>query len=185
MSTASLESPVAKPTIQPGARVLVVEDDNALQEAILDTLELAGFSVFTADSAEQALTELAGQQRQVDMVISDVNMSGMDGHELLAAIKQQRPWLPVLLITAYGTIDRSVQAMQAGAVDYLVKPFEPKVLIELVRRHALGQRVSDDEHLLAIIATQREYAALHLLLIEAADEAAGELMSQIREVGID
>ena len=99
-------------------RVLVVEDDLALQEAITDTLELANFSVSAAASAEQALNLLA--DHSVDMVISDVNMGAMDGHQLLAAIKQRWPFIPVLLITAFATIDRSVSAIQSGAVDYLV-----------------------------------------------------------------
>lgn len=119
--------------------VLVVEDDLALQEAIVDTLELAGFAVVAAPSGEQALEELA--QHRFDMVISDVNMGGMDGHQLLEAIKQRYPLLPVLLVTAYGSIDRSVKAIRSGAVDYLVKPFEPGVLIDLVQRHTIGQTV--------------------------------------------
>jgi two-component system response regulator FlrC len=121
------------------SQVLVVEDDQALQEAIVDTLELAGCEVIAASSGEQAMQLLAANT--MDMVITDVNMGGMDGHELLANIKQQQPFLPVLLITAYGSIQRSVSAMRNGAVDYLVKPFEPKVLIDLVRQHALGRCV--------------------------------------------
>ncbi|MDG2473275.1 MAG: sigma-54 dependent transcriptional regulator [Pseudomonadales bacterium] len=117
-------------------RVLVVEDDLALQEAIVDTLELADFTVLAAASAEQALALLAEQS--VDMVISDVNMGAMDGHQLLAAIKQRWPFIPVLLITAFATIDRSVSAIQSGAVDYLVKPFEPATLINLVAKYTIG-----------------------------------------------
>ncbi|NNC55873.1 MAG: response regulator, partial [Pseudomonadales bacterium] len=125
------------------SRVLVVEDDAALQEAIVDTLELAGCHVVAASSAERALALL--QQTVVDIVITDVNMEGMDGHQLLQAIKQQIPYLPVVLITAYGSIQRSVNALQNGAVDYLVKPFEPKVLIELVERYALGHIANSDK----------------------------------------
>lgn len=127
------------------ARVLVVEDDAALQEAIVDTLELAGCAVVAASSAERALELL--EQTVVDIVITDVNMDGMDGHELLEAIKQTKPYLPVVLITAYGSIQRSVSALQNGAVDYLVKPFEPKVLIELVVRYALGHIAGADQPL--------------------------------------
>ncbi|MBT8148377.1 MAG: sigma-54 dependent transcriptional regulator, partial [Gammaproteobacteria bacterium] len=125
------------------SRVLVVEDDAALQEAIVDTLELAGCHVVAASSAERALALL--EQTVVDIVITDVNMEGMDGHQLLQAIKQQIPYLPVVLITAYGSIQRSVNALQNGAVDYLVKPFEPKVLIELVERYALGHIANSDK----------------------------------------
>ena len=129
------------------ANLLVVEDDLALQEAIVDTLELAGFNVAAEPSGEQAL--LAIDKQRFDMVISDVNMGGMDGHQLLKQIKKQQPFLPVLLVTAYGSIDRSVRAIQAGAVDYLVKPFEPGTLIDLVHRHTLGQSLNDAEPVIA------------------------------------
>jgi len=125
------------------SHILVVEDDQSLQEAIIDTLELAGCHVIAASSGEQALSLLGANT--LDMVITDVNMGGMDGHELLANIKQAQPFLPVLLITAYGSIQRSVSAMRNGAVDYLVKPFEPKVLIELVKQHALGRCAQDSD----------------------------------------
>ncbi|MGB5325540.1 MAG: response regulator, partial [Pseudomonadales bacterium] len=84
------------------ARAMVVEDDSALLEAIVDTLELSGCEVVTATSAEQALQKLA--ECAVDIVISDVNMRGMDGHQLLGEIKRSKPHLPVVLITAYGSI---------------------------------------------------------------------------------
>lgn len=115
-----------------GARVLVVEDDASLREALIDTLELAGAQTAQAESGEQALDLLA--QSYVDMVVSDVNMGGMDGHELLEVLRQRFPQLPVLLITAYGSIAKSVEAMRVGAVDYLVKPFKPQVLIDAVAR---------------------------------------------------
>ena len=138
--TAQLLTPIAM-------RVLVVEDDLALQEAIVDTLELADFSVLAAASAEQALDLLADQT--VDMVISDVNMGAMDGHQLLAAIKQRWPFIPVLLITAFATIDRSVSAIQSGAVDYLVKPFEPATLINLVAKYTIGTQQDEEAPVIA------------------------------------
>ncbi len=138
--TAQLLTPIAM-------RVLVVEDDLALQEAIVDTLELADFSVLAAASAEQALDLLADQT--VDMVISDVNMGAMDGHQLLAAIKQRWPFIPVLLITAFATIDRSVSAIQSGAVDYLVKPFEPATLINLVAKYTIGTQQDEEGPVIA------------------------------------
>ena len=129
------------------ATILVVEDDIALQEAIVDTLELSGLHTIAASSGEQALECLAKQR--FDMVISDVNMGGMDGHQLLDEIKKLYPFLPVLLITAYGSIDRSVRAIQAGAVDYLVKPFDPSTLIDLVSRYTVGQLLKSDGPVIA------------------------------------
>lgn len=125
------------------ARILVVEDDPDLREALSDTLDLAGAEVFQAESGEDALKLLANTL--VDMVVSDVNMGGMDGHQLLQKIKQSYPQIPVLLITAYGSISNSVDAIRNGAVDYLVKPFKPKVLIETVQKYVSFQLDQSDE----------------------------------------
>ncbi|GAA0787694.1 sigma-54-dependent transcriptional regulator [Marinobacterium sediminicola] len=118
------------------ATVLIVEDDVDLREAITDTLALADIRYLEAGSAEEALELL--KQHSVDMVVSDVNMPGMDGHALLARLKETLPALPVALITAYGQVSKAVEAIRNGAVDYLMKPFEPEQLIELIRTHAQG-----------------------------------------------
>ncbi|MFJ4135098.1 sigma-54-dependent transcriptional regulator [Pseudomonas cyclaminis] len=117
-------------------KVLLVEDDRALREALADTLLLAGHDYRAVGSAEEALE--AVEQETFSLVVSDVNMPGMDGHQLLALLRARQPQLPVLLMTAHGAVERAVDAMRQGAADYLVKPFEPKALIELVARHALG-----------------------------------------------
>ena len=125
-----------------GCRILVVEDDASLREALSDILELAGCHVTAVDSGESALRSLAsqGQIREdlrhgpVDLVVSDVQMAAMDGHALLREIKARWPSLPVVLMTAYGSIGQAVAAMRDGAADYLVKPFEAEVLIEMVGR---------------------------------------------------
>ena len=120
------------------AQILIVEDDHDLREALVTTLELAKFQVREAASAEDALASLA--RAPVDMVVSDVNMPGMSGHELLAEVQRLYPGLPMMLITAYGQISHAVSAMQSGAIDYLVKPFEPQVLVEAVSRVVGGSR---------------------------------------------
>ena len=120
------------------AQILIVEDDHDLREALVTTLELAKFRVREAESGEQALSCLA--EGTVDMVVSDVNMPGMSGHELLYEVQKLYPGLPTMLITAYGQISQAVSAMQAGAIDYLVKPFEPSVLVDAVSRIVGGSR---------------------------------------------
>lgn len=117
-------------------KVLLVEDDRALRQALADTLELGGFAYQAVGSAEEALDVVAGEA--FSLVVSDVNMPGMDGHQLLALLRARQPQLPVLLMTAHAAVERAVEAMRQGAADYLVKPFEPKALLELVARHALG-----------------------------------------------
>ncbi|WP_285961265.1 sigma-54-dependent response regulator transcription factor FleR [Pseudomonas tohonis] len=118
-------------------KVLLVEDDRALREALADTLMLGGYDFREADCAEAALVALG--EEPFGMMISDVNMPGMDGHQLLALVRTRYPQLPVLLMTAYGAVERAVDAIRQGAADYLVKPFEPRALLELVERHALGR----------------------------------------------
>ncbi len=115
------------------ATVLIVEDDPALREALSDTLELAGYPVKVAGEGNDALEIL--RQERVGMVVSDVQMRPMDGHTLLCEIKATHPELPVLLMTAYGSIEKAVAAMHDGAVDYLVKPFEAEVLVSKVAGH--------------------------------------------------
>ncbi|WP_425435325.1 sigma-54-dependent transcriptional regulator [Oceanimonas doudoroffii] len=112
--------------------ILIVEDDTGLQQALQDTLELAGLDCRCVDSAEDAI--LCLQQAPVRMVITDVQMTGMDGLSLLNWINERLPGLPVLVITAHAQVSGAVAAMRAGAVDYLAKPFTPAALLERVQR---------------------------------------------------
>ncbi len=74
------------------------------------------------------------------MVISDLRMSPMDGLQLLGEIRQRKPGLPVLLMTAFGDVDKAVAAMRGGACDFMLKPFEPKALLEQIARYATSRR---------------------------------------------
>lgn len=102
--------------------ILVVDDDLHIREVLEARLSSAGFRVFTAAGARKALGVLS--DKQVDLMISDVRMPGMGGMELLREVRALRPELPVILLTAYGTIPDAVHAIKAGAVDYLTKPFK-------------------------------------------------------------
>lgn len=135
--------------------VLIVEDDAELRDALVTTLEMAGCSVLEAEHAEAALVRLA--RSPVDLVVSDVNMPGMSGHALLGEILRRFPGTPVLLMTAYGQISDAVSAMQAGAVDYLVKPFEAQVLTDTVRRVVGRGRTGRDEPVAVDPASQRMF----------------------------
>ncbi|MCF6434709.1 sigma-54 dependent transcriptional regulator [Pseudoalteromonas sp. MMG022] len=113
--------------------ILVVEDDAGLREALIDTLQLSGFSCIEASSAEQAVVLL--KQQSFSLVVSDVQMGAMSGIDLLKTIKLNYPDLPVLMMTAYATIDDAVEAMRLGAIDYMAKPFAPEVLLNMVSRY--------------------------------------------------
>ena len=136
--------------------ILVVEDDFSLREAIVDTLDLAGYDVLDADNGRMALEII--EKEAIDLVISDVQMPKMNGHQLLKQIKRNFPDIPVLLMTAYGTIDKAIEAMKDGAADYMVKPFEPEVLVTTVSQY-IGQNDSDCT-MIAVDPIMQEVASL-------------------------
>ena len=137
--------------------VLVVEDDPALREVISETLRLAGYQVETADNGEQALQRL-DSNGDIALLLSDVQMQPVDGYALLRSVKSRDPEMPVVLMTAYGTIEKAVQAMHAGANDYLVKPFEADALVEMVARFILSRRHQGDDGLIAVDPRSQEMA---------------------------
>lgn len=142
--------------------VLVVEDDMDLREAICDTLELGGYEILSAENGQKALMII--DQEDVDLVISDVQMDQMDGHTLLKNIKTRRTDLPVLLMTAYGTIQNAIKAIQDGAIDYLVKPFESTVLVSKVAQimpQTLAMEngvIAEDERMKDVLGVARRVA---------------------------
>ncbi len=125
------------------SRILVVEDDSALAQALSDTLQLSGYEVITATDGEQALARL--DRQQVDMVLTDVQMRPMDGRALLRNLRSRFQDLPVLVMTAYGTVEQAVEAMKLGAVDYLAKPFEVNDLLQKVERYLPYHRLEDGQ----------------------------------------
>ncbi len=129
------------------ATVLVVEDDCQFREALCDTLRFAGFEVRGVSSGESALRLCAEQD--VGLVISDIQMGGMDGLSLLSELKD-RIGVPVLLMTAYGTVAQAVEAMREGAEDYLLKPFEVEVLVAKVSRHFRPEITANTEPSLVV-----------------------------------
>ena len=108
-------------------QILIVEDDHALREALLDTASFAGLDATGAADGTAALELLA--EEHFDLVISDIQMEPMDGHTLLREIRSRYRDLPVVLMTAYESIQSAVNALREGATDYLFKPFEAEVLV--------------------------------------------------------
>ena len=122
--------------------ILVVEDDQDLLEAICATMKLAGYQTLAASNGNDAMAFL--QEHPVGMVVSDVQMRPVDGLALLNKIKAFNPELPVLLMTAYGEVDKAVTAMRTGACDYLLKPFDPDSLLAHVKRYSLSESEQED-----------------------------------------
>ena len=117
-------------------RLLLVEDDEVFLRPLHRTLELKGYEVLPAQSGEEALDALRSED--VDLVLTDRRLAGMDGIELVRQIKAEHPDLAVVVMTAYGTIESAVEAMRLGAEDYLVKPFKAAEL--LLRTHGIDGR---------------------------------------------
>jgi two-component system response regulator AtoC len=118
-------------------RLLVVDDDRAMREMLTSLFKERGLTVEDAPSADAALARAAEQD--FDVVLSDVRMPGLSGVELVGQLRRLRPSTPVVLMTAFGSIDSAVEAMRTGAFDYLTKPFEPDAVILAVER-ALAHR---------------------------------------------
>jgi two-component system response regulator FlrC len=134
-------------------RILVVEDDSALREAIVDTLQLGDFEVLSVDNGLSALAVLGDEE--ISLVFSDIRMDGMDGYALLQRLRALKPHLPVVLMTAYGTIEQAVSAMKDGAVDYIVKPFEASLLLEKAQRYLNVDASSEDDFVAVDAQTQK------------------------------
>jgi two-component system response regulator GlrR len=112
------------------ANVLLVDDDRDLLQLIAMRLQAAGYAVTAVESGEAALAALAVARPQV--VVTDLRMQGMDGMGLFEAVHRDSPSLPVVILTAHGTIPEAVAATRRGVYSFLTKPFEPKVLLDTV-----------------------------------------------------
>jgi two-component system, NtrC family, response regulator GlrR len=126
----------------PRPSILVVDDDPDLLRLMQIRLSAAGYAVTTAESAERALAQLAVARPRV--VVTDLRMSGMDGMALFQSIQQQNAALPVIILTAHGTIPDAVAAVKSGLFGYLTKPFDARTLLtEIERALALGRPTAE------------------------------------------
>ena len=124
------------------ASVLVVDDDPGMCAMLASRLTNRGFRVVTAASGAEAIERV--QHDDVEVVVSDVNMKGMNGVELCQRLPEHRPQLPVILITAFGSMDLAIQAIRAGAYDFVPKPFEIDQLVLAIERAVTLARLTDE-----------------------------------------
>jgi len=117
-------------------RILIVDDEEELLSALAERLVLRGFQVESATRGTDAL-ELA-RKRDFDVLIADVRMPGIDGLDLMAAIKRDAPELPVILFTGHGSVAEAERGMEGGAFDYVMKPVDIEVLVEKIRNAVAG-----------------------------------------------
>ncbi len=178
-------------------RILVVDDDSAVQVSLALLLKQSGFDPLCCDDPKQALALLANAH--IDLVLQDMNFSlqtsGEEGLQLLAAIKQLQPDLPVLLMTAWGSIALAVRGMQAGAANFFTKPWDNTQLVELIRaslelaapapakrsdRQALDRQfdfsaiIGEHPRLLKVLATIAQVAATRAPVLILGESGCGK-----------
>jgi two-component system response regulator PilR (NtrC family) len=135
-------------------RILVVDDELSMREFLSILLEREGYDVTVAGSAEEALRMM--ESALFDLVLSDVNMPGLNGIELLARIKEKSPETAVLILTAFSTADQAVEAMKLGAYDYIFKPFKNEEIKQLIKNALEKQGLKRENILLKKGASERD-----------------------------
>ncbi len=161
---------------QPRARLLVVDDEPAQREMLAAILDRAGFDVVTAADGEQALQRV--ESETYDLLLTDQRMPKMNGLELLERVQRVQSRLPVVLMTAHGTVSTAVEAMKRGAADYLTKPFERDELL-LVIDKAIRQRRLEDEVVSLHGVLQQRYRLDNIIGASEAMQAVFSLIERV------
>jgi DNA-binding NtrC family response regulator len=138
---------------QAGA-VLIIDDEAEIRESLQTLLELEGFAVETATTGEDGLQRMGEQP--FDLILLDLTLPGRNGMEILAEIRAHDALLPVIMITAYGTVENAVRAIQAGAVNFVQKPWDNEKLVADVRA-AVGRRRAEEENVQLKRALKQRY----------------------------
>ena len=143
--------------------ILVIDDEESMRLALSETLSRSGHQVDCVSNGYDALKKV--QSSSLKLIITDVRMPKMDGMEVLQEIKKLSPQIPVIMITAYGTIHNAVEAMKKGAVDYILKPFSFEELNAVVERALVNGKkqeaaVKDDQKYREIVTRDKEMLKL-------------------------
>src|SRR5687767_13031930 len=108
-------------------RILIAEDDPAMSEVLVEALPKRGYDALAVTSGEEAVRRL--EIEDFDVVVTDLNMKGINGLELCARVVANRPDIPVVVITAFGSLETAIEAIRAGAYDFVTKPFDTQTLV--------------------------------------------------------
>ena len=173
---------------QSQVHILVVDDERNIRKNLTLVLEAAGYRVDAAGDGEKAIANV--KEQHYDIAFVDIQMPIMGGLELLRYLRGLRPRMAVVMLTAYGSVSRAVEAMKLGAVDFLEKPFDPKNLLvlceEILQRQKIGMSGTVDEFLhLAELARQRKAyveARVHLKSAMMRDPTRPEPYYQLGEL---
>jgi len=176
------------------ATIIVVDDDREMADVLRDVLTEAGYRVLSASSGKEALTHV--KEQDPDLLITDLRMSGMSGHQLQIELKRIAPSLPVIIITAFGSIPTAIESMKLGAFDYLTKPFGNDELLLVVSRaledcklrqevRRLRSELARSYGLPNIIATDPKMIAVLGMIEQIADSSASVLITGESGTGKD
>ncbi|MDA8079815.1 MAG: sigma-54 dependent transcriptional regulator [Nitrospiraceae bacterium] len=131
--------------------ILIVDDEEGMRKSLAILFRKEGYQVYQAGSGEDAVSLLS--DKEIDLIVTDMRMDGMSGADLLDEVRRTGVKMPVIIMTAYGTIDSAVEAMKKGAFDYITKPFEYEEIVHRVRK-AIQSAETDEE-----VGTMRAAAA--------------------------
>jgi DNA-binding NtrC family response regulator len=168
--------------------ILVVDDERNIRNNLGMVLEAEGYKVDKASNGDEAILQV--KAGLYDIVFVDIQMPKMDGLELLRYLRGLRPKMPVVMLTAYGTVSRAVDAMKLGAVDFIEKPFDPKNILllceEILQRQKIGMSGTVDEllHLAELARERKAYveARVHLKTAMMRDLTRPEPYYQLAEL---
>ncbi|MDG2423711.1 MAG: sigma-54 dependent transcriptional regulator [Phycisphaerales bacterium] len=162
------------------ARILVVDDKELMRDSVGTMLSRRGHTVVAAGNGEAALERIA--KRPVDVVVTDLQMPGMDGLELMKAVRERDDSIPVILMTAFATVETAVGAMKSGAWDYITKPFGGDDLLATVERAAEHAKVVQENHVLKAQVSSNANSAQVTHDLVGGSDAMNQLRSHLRQV---
>jgi len=151
-----------------GKAILIVDDEKNIRFTLTRALETLGFPIYTAENGEEAVGKLG--MESLGLVLLDLRMPRTDGLEVLRRIRLSRPDVRVIVITAHGTVEASVEAMKLGAVDFISKPFLPRQVRELVLRVLDRGQIEERQQLDYFLAVELAKRCIHEGRLEAAVE---------------
>jgi two-component system NtrC family response regulator len=158
--------------------ILAIDDDDSLRRVVEYNLAEEGYRVITAADGPSGLE--AYQREAVDVVLTDIRMPGMEGIELLARLKAMQPELPVIMLTAFGTIDSAVEAMRLGAFDYLTKPFSRDQLRASVRKALEVAELRNENRQLRQVVSER-FSFANMIAGSRAMRAVSDTASRVAQ----
>ena len=126
--------------------ILIVEDKESMAQMLKETLEAAGYPSIAAKDGMEGIRQI--KDNKIALVLTDLKLPRKDGMDVLRAAKEEDPMLPVIMMTAYGSVDVAVKAIKEGAFDFVTKPFDTDHLLHLIRRALENQRLMTENLLL-------------------------------------